>query len=1039
MRRTSQSATVRFETEWEPYVDAVVARHAESTGRFRRSYSAGSLLQDLSHANVVCRRAAIMLRSASKSAHFVPPKRDFASEIAVHGNSRNATSTTNSPIAPSVALSTEHDPSACMTGNRSKIPMTPEISSSSRRDSRQFASIVPETPFLSGTESPPATTSSRQRARHSSPIERGSFQQQNDEQSISHDDMDLSALLSSSPIQISNPDEAALYSGDVDLERSFMQSPYKSVGKTKQTREIPKQARPIIVQPQLDGSTQDPLDVSSSSSELGFDGYDSRSPSPVSAADDSATNSASSTTRNQNRARFSKGLQLRVIAADADGDGKSRASSRLKIKLKRHQREAVEWMLKRESQNRANRQCGTARGGILADDTGMGKTVTAIALMAKGVGACEQRAPADRWQPALHGCHPVSLVVVPLSVMPQWIREFQNKTRLAVYVHHGPKRFRSFGALQSRIHCYDVVLTTYSLLAMQECSPPQSNELFDCTCHCDESGNANRANSCWKRALPQQPSGTGMVSCLHRIRWERIVLDEAHLIVNPRTHRAAAARGIECKRGRWCLTATPVQNKGFEDIAALFRFLRVPLSEYSSSASAQPVPEKSPFMQLAVKTYMLRRLKPNSLATSSSTGRSEPNRSNPNALDDHDHDHEASEHMMKRTREAAVGGSPAEKRSANMPTPQLHRSVDPPEPLTTEISSFDQFDDSDVAVDVSLDPQDTSGLDFPVVEHVLTKLSFRSDFESEFYNTLEHCTKSNLVEVLAAQHQPAKRPSQTVSPISRAGARGGPKFPTSPSTRRGTDDQRRKLATGSLHVFDWLTKCRQFCCHPYLVFKAMSQAINKAEVAAKDADEATMAIMLASMRRKQAQKIRDKESRTIPSPKSQSRDQVDSDEDSESLLMDAATKSEAAERSRELSVKYQQCFSEEQWGLFREMCREKGAAFVSTKLSALVSDLRQHLAPAHQGNDCASCRKFVVLTSWTSYLELICTRLRREGYVVGELHGGQNIAQRRRTLDQFARNDVGSPNSMAGLVATLGTAGVGACIAYVVTRNISLL
>ncbi len=72
--------------------------------------------------------------------------------------------------------------------------------------------------------------------------------------------------------------------------------------------------------------------------------------------------------------------------------------------------------------------------------------------------------------------------------------------------------------------------------------------------------------------------------------------------------------------------------------------------------------------------------------------------------------------------------------------------------------------------------------------------------------------------------------------------------------------------------------------------------------------------------------------------------------------------------------------------------------------------------------------KFVVLTTWTSFMGIIAARLRREGYVVGELHGALSDRRRTALLDVFARNDDDddSGGSMQGLVATIGAAGVGA-------------
>ena len=51
-----------------------------------------------------------------------------------------------------------------------------------------------------------------------------------------------------------------------------------------------------------------------------------------------------------------------------------------------------------------------------------------------------------------------------------------------------------------------------------------------------------------------------------------MVLDEAHIIRNRRTHSSLATCALQSTR-RWCLSGTPLMN-GADDIYPLFRFLR---------------------------------------------------------------------------------------------------------------------------------------------------------------------------------------------------------------------------------------------------------------------------------------------------------------------------------------------------------------------------------------------------------------------------------------------------------------------------------
>ena len=63
---------------------------------------------------------------------------------------------------------------------------------------------------------------------------------------------------------------------------------------------------------------------------------------------------------------------------------------------------------------------------------------------------------------------------------------------------------------------------------------------------------------------------------LHNISWNRVILDEGHLIRNSSTlgHRMACDLPTTY---RWILTGTPVQNKK-RDIISLFKFIGIPVT-----------------------------------------------------------------------------------------------------------------------------------------------------------------------------------------------------------------------------------------------------------------------------------------------------------------------------------------------------------------------------------------------------------------------------------------------------------------------------
>ncbi|NXT95039.1 TTF2 factor, partial [Anhinga rufa] len=114
--------------------------------------------------------------------------------------------------------------------------------------------------------------------------------------------------------------------------------------------------------------------------------------------------------------------------------------SGLKVPLMLHQKQALAWLLWRESQ----KPCG----GILADDMGLGKTVTMIALILaqKQLKTEKRKEKLGIWlskndSTVIPSCS--TLIICPASLIHHWKKEIDRRVacgKLRVYLYHGPNR-----------------------------------------------------------------------------------------------------------------------------------------------------------------------------------------------------------------------------------------------------------------------------------------------------------------------------------------------------------------------------------------------------------------------------------------------------------------------------------------------------------------------------------------------------------------------------------------------------------------------
>ncbi|KAJ9566020.1 hypothetical protein OSB04_001986 [Centaurea solstitialis] len=343
---------------------------------------------------------------------------------------------------------------------------------------------------------------------------------------------------------------------------------------------------------------------------------------------------------------------------------------KIACKLADVERIALSWMTRKET--KSTRCCG----GILADDQGLGKTISAIVLILKersppSSGVCtiqmkeqetetlnldedeeedkdtmplldkstqdvEHSLMATNGSSIKHTNTPVqtkscvaagTLVVCPTSVLRQWNEELQtkvnSKANLSVLVYHGPNRTKDPFELAK----YDVVLTTYAIVSMEVPKQPLVDEDDDETKKRSDSlpiklspgkkrkypPTSDESSRKDKKGTDNEPSEL-VDRPLAKLRWFRVILDEAQSIKNYKTQVARACWGLRAKR-RWCLSGTPIQNS-IDDLYSYFRFLRYdPLAVFKSFCSAIKAPiQRNPVagykkLQVILKTIMLRRTK----------------------------------------------------------------------------------------------------------------------------------------------------------------------------------------------------------------------------------------------------------------------------------------------------------------------------------------------------------------------------------------------------------------------------------------------
>ncbi|BAY29414.1 putative helicase [Nostoc carneum NIES-2107] len=175
--------------------------------------------------------------------------------------------------------------------------------------------------------------------------------------------------------------------------------------------------------------------------------------------------------------------------------------------LREYQKRGVSWLQYLER---------LGLNGCLADDMGLGKSVQVIARLVQ-----EKEGQRSDLPP--------TLLIAPTSVVGNWQKEIAKfAPHLTSMVHHGSDRTQDSADFKAACLQHDVVITSFTLARKDE-------KLFN------------------------------------SVEWQRLVLDEAQNIKNPKAAQTKAILKLSAKH-RLALTGTPVENR-LLDLWSIFNFL----------------------------------------------------------------------------------------------------------------------------------------------------------------------------------------------------------------------------------------------------------------------------------------------------------------------------------------------------------------------------------------------------------------------------------------------------------------------------------
>ncbi len=221
--------------------------------------------------------------------------------------------------------------------------------------------------------------------------------------------------------------------------------------------------------------------------------------------------------------------------------------------LREYQRRGVAWLQYLEN---------LGLNGCLADDMGLGKTVQIIARLVNEKAELNQ---VSDFNP--------TLLIAPTSVLGNWRKEIEKfAPHLRAIVHHGGDRTQDAPSFQDMCQNHDLIITSFTLIRKDE-------------------------------------------ALFNKIKWHRIVIDEAQNIKNPKAAQTKAILKLESTH-RLALTGTPVENR-LLDLWSIFNFLNPGYlgkeaqfkKSFETPIQKSNDPIQAGVLKKLVEPFILRRLK----------------------------------------------------------------------------------------------------------------------------------------------------------------------------------------------------------------------------------------------------------------------------------------------------------------------------------------------------------------------------------------------------------------------------------------------